>query len=81
MKAEPGTRIEDYLREHPEKAAKFVELGLPCFVCGEPSWDTIEESCRRHARDVDGVIAALNGQDAPGGRNEAGPGDVKKGKT
>lgn len=54
------TTVEDVLARSPGAAAVFVELGLPCFVCGEPAWGTVRELCERHGKDVTAVLAALN---------------------
>lgn len=35
--------IEDLLREYPASVKFLIEKGLPCLVCGEPSWGTLEE--------------------------------------
>lgn len=37
------TQIEDLMRAYPGAVGVMVEQGLPCVVCGEPFWGTIEE--------------------------------------
>lgn len=54
------SKIEDVLRDFPEKVRIFVQMGLPCFVCGEPFWGTIEELCNRYNVDIDVVLKKLN---------------------
>jgi hypothetical protein len=59
------TRIEDLLAEHPEVVGVFVHRGIPCLVCGEPVWGTVEETALNagvSADAVDGLIADLNSQ-------------------
>ncbi|MFO7650601.1 MAG: DUF1858 domain-containing protein [bacterium] len=60
MKLTAETTVEDVLAQAPGTAGVFVELGLPCFVCGEPAWGTVGELCERHGKDVAAVLAALN---------------------
>ncbi len=35
--------IEDLLGEYPSSVKFLIDKGLPCLVCGEPSWGTLEE--------------------------------------
>uniref|UniRef100_A0A7C6AGY4 DUF1858 domain-containing protein n=1 Tax=candidate division WOR-3 bacterium TaxID=2052148 RepID=A0A7C6AGY4_UNCW3 len=54
------SRIEDILRDSPEKARIFVEFGVPCLVCGEPFWGTVRELCERYQVDVNMLLKKLN---------------------
>lgn len=57
------SKIEDILRDFPEKAGIFVQMGIPCLVCGEPFWGTIEELCERYNADIDLLLKKLNKND------------------
>lgn len=59
MVIDRNTRIDELLERHPALAGVFVQLGLPCFVCGEPAWGTIGELCVRRSRNPDEVLSAL----------------------
>ncbi|MEO0085145.1 MAG: DUF1858 domain-containing protein [candidate division WOR-3 bacterium] len=59
MVVDRNTPIDELLERHPALAGVFVQLGLPCFVCGEPAWGTLGELCARHGRDPDEVLSAL----------------------
>jgi predicted nucleotidyltransferase len=40
----------------------MVEEGLPCFVCGEPTWSTFEEMARREGKsesEIDLLVEAM----------------------
>ncbi len=54
------TRIEDILRDSPEKTKIFIEFGVPCLVCGEPFWGTVKELCDRYHVDVNILLKKLN---------------------
>lgn len=54
------SKIEDILRDYPEKAGIFVQMGIPCLVCGEPFWGTVEELCERYHADIDLLLKKLN---------------------
>ncbi len=60
MKFGPETTVEEVLEQSPDAARVFVELGLPCFVCGEPVWGTVAELCAKHGKDTKAVLEALN---------------------
>ncbi len=53
------TSVEDLLSVYPQLSKVFVEFGLPCFVCGEAFWGTIEELAQRYNVDIDKLIKAL----------------------
>jgi hypothetical protein len=55
-----STTVEEVLEQKPGTARVFVEMGLPCFVCGEPVWGTVAELCERHGKDLARVLDALN---------------------
>lgn len=54
------SRIEDILRDSPEKTKIFIEFGVPCLVCGEPFWGTVKELCERYQVDVNILLKRLN---------------------
>ncbi|MEO0185324.1 MAG: DUF1858 domain-containing protein [candidate division WOR-3 bacterium] len=54
------TKIEDILEKFPEKAGIFVKMGLPCLVCGEPFWGTVEELCQKYNVESDKLLNELN---------------------
>jgi hypothetical protein len=53
--------IEDLLDEAPAANGFLIERGLPCLVCGEPFWGTIEDLARRNGvEDVEGLVSDMN---------------------
>lgn len=41
----------------------MIRKGLPCFVCGEPTWGTFEEMARRSGKSdvqIDQMIGEIN---------------------
>ncbi len=54
----PGISIEALLDRFPGSVRFLIERGLPCLVCGEPSWGTLEELAREKGWD-DRAIAQL----------------------
>jgi hypothetical protein len=50
--------IETLITEYPASVTFMVQEGLPCFVCGEPTWGTFEEMARRKGKS-DEEIAML----------------------
>jgi hybrid cluster-associated redox disulfide protein len=53
-------KVEEILTDHPELTRVFIEQGLPCLVCGEPFWGTIEELAVRYRADLNILIKRLN---------------------
>jgi hypothetical protein len=54
--------IEDLIRSHPQSVAFMLKKGLPCFVCGEPTWGTFEEVARRSGKsdaEIDALLEEL----------------------
>ena len=60
MEITENTLIEDVLNGHPALTRVFIEFGLPCLVCGEPFWGTVEELAREHKVDVSALLKGLN---------------------
>jgi len=54
------TAVEDVLKGYPMLAKVFIDYGLPCLVCGEPFWGTIEELSRQHDVDCTTLVKKLN---------------------
>jgi hybrid cluster-associated redox disulfide protein len=52
--------IEDILEKYPKTIGIFMEFKIPCLVCGEPLWGTVEEIARRYNVDLDKLLASLN---------------------
>ncbi len=42
----PGITIEDLIDHYPTSNAFLIKRGLPCIVCGEPVWGTLQELAR-----------------------------------
>jgi hypothetical protein len=40
--------IEDLVRDYPGSVSFLVRQNLPCLVCGEPSWGTLEDLGKDH---------------------------------
>ena len=65
MSQEPISRaisIEDLVRHYPGVVKHLIERNLPCLVCGEPAWGTLEEFARDHGyseRDIDALVCNL----------------------
>ena len=43
---ERTTDIEDLVRDYPGAVSFMISHGLPCLVCGEPVWGTLEDIAR-----------------------------------
>jgi hypothetical protein len=59
----PGISIEELLDRYPGCVRFLIDKGLPCLVCGEPSWGTLEELARDKGwddRDIDHLIEEMN---------------------
>ncbi len=54
------THIDQLLAEYPSLAKTFIQFKLPCLVCGEPFWGTIEELARQHGVDAKELVNKLN---------------------
>lgn len=52
--------ISDVLDKNPNLVTVFIDHGLPCLVCGQPFWGTIEELAQKHNADADELIKQLN---------------------
>jgi hypothetical protein len=57
-----STLVEDLIHELPGAVEFMVKKGLPCFVCGEPTWGTFEEMARRSGKseaEIDLLVTEL----------------------
>lgn len=43
---ERATSIENLINKFPGAVHFLIQKSLPCLVCGEPSWGTLEELAR-----------------------------------
>ncbi|MBD3368442.1 MAG: DUF1858 domain-containing protein [Candidatus Eisenbacteria bacterium] len=60
--------IEELLEKAPEANTFLIERGLPCLVCGEPFWGTLEDLARRNGiEDVDALVSEMNAHLKKGG--------------
>lgn len=55
-----NTHIDELLAAYPFLSRTFIEFGMPCMVCGEPFWGTIEELSRQHNVDTAVLVKQLN---------------------
>jgi hybrid cluster-associated redox disulfide protein len=52
--------IGQVLREYPETAKFFLELGMHCLGCPSATMESIEGSALTHGKDPDELVAELN---------------------
>lgn len=60
MEIERDTSVEDLLMRYPSLSKTFIEIGLPCQVCGQAFWGSIEELAHQNNVDVQNVVDKLN---------------------
>jgi hybrid cluster-associated redox disulfide protein len=60
MEINKDTSVEEVLSAYPQLSKTFIELGLPCLVCGEAFWGTVAELARQHNIDVNTVLKTIN---------------------
>ena len=51
--------IEDLIQDYPEAVRFLIDNNLPCVVCGEPFWGTLEELARQVNWDDDKIDALV----------------------
>lgn len=56
----PGISIEELLERYPGSVKFLIEKGLPCLVCGEPSWGTLEELAREKGWDEKAIAQLVD---------------------
>jgi hybrid cluster-associated redox disulfide protein len=54
------TTIEEILEKFPKTVKIFMDMGIPCLVCGEPLWGTIREAASRYSVDLDEILVRIN---------------------
>jgi len=57
-----GISVEDLITHFPQTVAFMVQAGLPCFVCGEPTWGTFEEMARKKGKtesEIDQLVGEM----------------------
>jgi iron-sulfur cluster repair protein YtfE (RIC family) len=60
MKITKNDMLEKVLEQYPKAVSFLQDNGVVCFVCGEPSWGTLEEIIGKKGLDVDSIINQLN---------------------
>ena len=56
--------IEDLVQNYPQAVRFLIENNLPCVVCGEPFWGSLEELARQENWDdkrIDDLVKRFNG--------------------
>jgi len=54
------TTIEEVLENFPNTVKVFMDFGIPCLVCGEPLWGTVEETAKKYNISLDELLTKLN---------------------
>ncbi|MDH3252607.1 MAG: DUF1858 domain-containing protein [Ignavibacteria bacterium] len=55
--------IDDLIYDHPGFVRHLIRRGLPCLVCGEPTWGTLEHLARDKGftdEAIDNLVDELN---------------------
>jgi len=55
--------IEDLVRGYPGTIRHMIHRGLPCLVCGEPTWGTLEDLAQDKGltdERIDSLVDELN---------------------
>lgn len=52
--------VEELLAKYPSLSKTFIEHGLPCMVCGEPFWGTIEELGNQYGKNITQLVDMLD---------------------
>jgi hybrid cluster-associated redox disulfide protein len=55
-----STTIEEILEHYPNTVKVFMDFGVPCLVCGEPLWGTVEEVAEKYHADLTQLLEQLN---------------------
>ena len=62
---ERTTSIEDLVRDYPGSVSFMISRSLPCLVCGEPVWGSIEEIARESGLsevEIDQLVVRMNAE-------------------
>ena len=54
------TTIEEILEKFPDTVNTFMDYGIPCLVCGEPLWGTVEEAAEKYNVNLEELLDKLN---------------------
>lgn len=57
------SQIEDLIHAYKGLVGLLIRKGLPCVVCGDPFWGTLEELARQKGWDdvrIDKLVTELN---------------------
>lgn len=60
MKITKEMTLEKLLELYPKAVSYLQDKGIVCFICGEPTWGTLEEIIQKKGLQVDDVIDNLN---------------------
>ena len=55
--------IEDLVDQVPGAVSFLIDQGLPCIVCGQPVWGTLEEMAQEKGRsreEIDRLVEDMN---------------------
>ncbi len=52
--------VEEVIERYSDTVKVFMDLRIPCLVCGEPLWGTIEETAQRYNVELDILLKELN---------------------
>ena len=60
MEVYPEITIEDLVETYPDAISFLSKRGIACFMCGEPTWGTLDELARKKGvEDMDKFIEEL----------------------
>jgi len=54
------TTIEEILELFPDTVKVFMDCGIPCLVCGDPLWGTVEEAAEKYRVNLNELLEKLN---------------------
>ena len=60
MSIKKDVLIEDLVHDYPGAVRFLIDNNLPCVVCGEPFWGTLEELARQEKWDDDKIDALVD---------------------
>ncbi len=52
--------VEEVVERYPKAVEVFMRFNIPCLVCGEPIWGTLEETARKYNVRIDELLEELN---------------------
>jgi hybrid cluster-associated redox disulfide protein len=52
--------VEEVLDTYPKTVKVFMDLRIPCLVCGEPLWGTLEETAEKYGVELSLLLERLN---------------------